>query len=214
MTFQPHPGHRALLPDLYANSSREGNQASSRQRPTAPPQASWLGSQPFVVPSLGTQDTPESQPEALGGLGRQGAHLGSGWELTSHGLAGTTHTPMLGSRLSCTHLVASGAGAGRSLQLHASPLVTELHLHLLPLHLDEVRLRPDLLSSLLQLTRAHAKERQILSSRVSLEQGEGLTRQFLTEHLLPTRPSLSSAEERAPGPQVGDGSREQRGKGR
>lgn len=54
----------------------------------------------------------------------------------------------------CTHLIAPGAGAGRSLQLHTSSLVTQLHLHLLPLHLDDVRLRPDLLRSLFQLARS------------------------------------------------------------
>ena len=67
VTLLPASGHLALLPDLYPNSSREGSQASSGERPPAPPQAHRLGSQPLVLPSLGTQDTPESQPAASGG---------------------------------------------------------------------------------------------------------------------------------------------------
>lgn len=43
--------------------------------------------------------------------------------------------------------------------------MAQLHLHLLPLHLDDVRLGPDLLCSLFQLPRPGPKERYILSSR-------------------------------------------------
>lgn len=56
------------------------------------------------------------------------------WCLTS-----AAHSPWP-SGAGWTHLIVPGIGAGRSLQLHPSPLVAQLHLHLLPLHLDEVGL--------------------------------------------------------------------------
>lgn len=91
----------------------------------------------------------EAEPQAPS----QEAHL-------PNGLAGTMHNAPMPGPPGHTHLIAPGTGAGRPLQLHSRSLVAQLHLHLLPFHLDHLGLGADPLCSFLQLSRSHPGERE------------------------------------------------------